>query len=88
MRHARLDGINKVTEIFVVPSGTTINDCFVPIIAEQFIPVSDEVDLGWELLEDGTFKAPEPVVIEETPTEKVVNSEETPTEEVVDGELI
>ena len=87
MRYARVDENNIVIEIFIVPPGATINECFVPIIAEQFIQASDEVENGWVLGDDGIFTLPttEEVVTEDPPTEEVV-TEDPPTEEpAVDG---
>lgn len=49
-----------VIEVFVVPQGFTINDCFTPEIVAQFEPCPDEVKPGWIKQEDGTFVAPPP----------------------------
>jgi len=74
MKYARVDDQSKVIEIFVEPEGFTINECFVPIIVQQFIAVSDEVNYGWIKQEDGTFVEfiPEPEETAVPPDEEVI----------------
>lgn len=73
MKYARLNEENVVLEIYIPPEGFTINECFHPLIAEQFIQVPDNVDIHWtkdgeSWVEPDPLPDPEPPV-EETPTE-------------------
>lgn len=59
MKYARIQEA-RVIEVFVVPQGFTINDCFTPEIVAQFEPCPDEVEQNWIKQEDGTFVTPPP----------------------------
>jgi hypothetical protein len=86
MKYARVNENNIVIEIFNVPPGASINDCFVPVIADQFIAASDEVENGWVLGDDGIFTSSTPEeVIEEDPPEEVIEEDPPEEEPTVDG---
>lgn len=75
MKYARVVN-NKVVETFDAPLGKDITEYFVPAIASQFIPCTDDVEA--EYMYDGETFTPggipgEPVAAEEP-------AEETPAE--------
>lgn len=63
MKYARISPDGLVLETFVPPPGVTIDECFVPQIVAQFALVSDDVEAAWVKKEDGTFAAPETIVV-------------------------
>ena len=64
MKYARIID-NTVGEVFVPLEGFTIEDSFTPQVVALFEPVSDEVEVGWIRLPNGTIvKNPEPPSLE------------------------
>lgn len=63
-----------VIELFTPPDGVPLEDCFVPEIAAQFVPVSGDVTVepGWTY-DGATFAAPvpPPPTAEETYSQKI-----------------
>jgi len=55
MKYARLSSEKIVIETFVPMQGFTIDQCFHPDIASQFIPVPDEVEQDWIQQSNGVF---------------------------------
>lgn len=55
-KHARV-GDGQVVEVFTVPEGFKIEDCFHPAVSEQFVSCGDQVEPGW-IEEDGKFQEP------------------------------
>lgn len=60
MKYARVID-NFVREVFIEPAGFTIQGCFTPEIAQQFIQCPDHIEANWTI-ENGVYV--EPVVIE------------------------
>jgi len=58
MKYARFSIGNTVIEVFIPPTGFSIEECFTPEIVAQFEPVPDNVEQNWIRQEDGTFVAP------------------------------
>lgn len=58
MKYARISTENTVIEVFILPTGFSIEECFTPEIAAQFEPVPDDVGQNWIKQEDSTFVAP------------------------------
>lgn len=75
MKYARVLN-DKVIETFVPISGFSIDQCFVPSIAMQFIPVDDSVEVG----DDYT----PPAIIVEEPVEEESVTEEPAAEEPIE----
>jgi hypothetical protein len=46
MKYARFNGLT-VIELFTVPTGFTINDCFHADVVAQFERVADDVTIGY-----------------------------------------
>ena len=65
MKYAKLIG-NQVSEILVAIDGFTIEECFHPEVLVGIIPVPDEVQNGWSLV-DGVWTAPTPPEPESNP---------------------
>jgi hypothetical protein len=70
MKYARFNGTTAI-EVFTVPTGFKINDCFHADVVAQFEPVADDVTVGWvkpvveaPVVETPTVETP---VVEETP---------------------
>jgi len=59
MKYARIAD-DFVIEVFVEPEGFTIDQCFHPDIAAQFVVVADNIEAGWIKQSDGSFVAPPP----------------------------
>jgi hypothetical protein len=78
MKMARItDGV--VGDVIVPIEGFTIEKCFHPDVLAQYVTVSDDVQSGWIVTEDG-FAAPEPEP-EEAPVEEEAPAEEEPAAE-------
>lgn len=65
---------NVVVEILKPIEGFSIEQCFHPLILKDTVYVSDDVQLGWVLQENGTFL--DPAIEAEIETELEENSEE------------
>ena len=70
MKYARFNNSTAI-EVFTVPDGFTINDCFHADVVAQFEAVADDVTVGWVkpvVEETSVVEAPTEVPTE-TPTE-------------------
>jgi hypothetical protein len=56
MKYARFDG-TTVIEVYTVPTGFTINDCFHADLVAKMVACTDDVQVGWTYA-DGVFTDP------------------------------
>jgi len=70
MKYARFNGSTAI-EIYTVPLGFSIHDCFHADVVAQFEPVADEVTIGWTkpVIEAPVVETPVVETPVETPTE-------------------
>ena len=61
MKHARVIN-NTVVEIFDVPNGFSIEDCFHPDLVNHFYPCNGDVDFDWTY-DTATGNFTKPVVV-------------------------
>ena len=73
MKYARI--VNSIVyEVFILPAGFELTDCFTPEVAAQFSSCDDEVEGGWLVHADGNITPPprppeptEPPLVEPLP---------------------
>lgn len=80
-----VDGV--VVDVLVPLEGFTIEECFHPDLLAQYIPVTDDVQAGWILTEDGLADPEAEAPVEEAPAEEAP-AEEAPAAESLNTESV
>lgn len=79
MKMARIiDGV--ILDVIVSVEGFTIEECFHPDLLAQYIPVTDDVQPGWVLTENGIVDPDTEAPVEEAPAEEAPAEEPAPSE--------